>query len=85
MVRLLNLVIDIVHKTGGTHFLRRCQEVAHRTGRDIIIHLQISRPSGGGGGFRTLATLSRPTGFQDRTLKPLEYTSKYHTVVVSII
>ena len=30
---------------------------------------------GGGGGIRTHATLSRPIGFQDRSLRPLEYTS----------
>ena len=42
--------------TGGTHFCGRCQEV-HRTGRDIIIHLQISRPSGGESGIRTHGTV----------------------------
>ena len=30
---------------------------------------------GGGAGIRTLAPVSRPTGFQDRTLQPLGYSS----------
>ena len=31
--------------------------------------------SGGEAGIRTLAPLARPTGFQDRTLQPLGYSS----------
>ena len=33
------------------------------------------REYGGGAGIRTLAPVSRPTGFQDRTLQPLGYSS----------
>ena len=32
----------------------------------------------GGTGIRTQAPVSRPTGFQDRTLQPLGYSSRYH-------
>ena len=31
--------------------------------------------NGGGTGIRTQAPISRPTGFQDRTLQPLGYSS----------
>ena len=31
--------------------------------------------NGGGTGIRTQAPVSRPTGFQDRTLQPLGYSS----------
>ena len=32
---------------------------------------------GGGTGIRTQAPVSRPTGFQDRTLQPLGYSSVF--------
>ncbi len=40
--------------------------------------LSLQNKNGGGGGIRTHAGCYTPDGFQDRSLKPLGYTSKAH-------
>ena len=40
-----------------------------------VMHLLFETNNGGGAGIRTQAPVSRPTGFQDRTLQPLGYSS----------
>ena len=45
-----------------------------------IPRYELNLLDGGGTGIRTQAPVSRPTGFQDRTLQPLGYSSKHAMV-----